>query len=118
VKFMLLIQFDPAVWNGLSEAQREEVFAGHLRFQETTKASGEFVATEALADPSNSAVVRVRAGRSEVADGPLVAASSYFCGWYIVDCESRQRAVDLAALVPDAAHTAMEVRPLMTQGVD
>jgi hypothetical protein len=114
VKFMLLIQFDRAVWNGLSEAQHQEVFAGHLRFQERTKAAGELVATEALADPSNSAVVRVRGGDSEVTDGPLVATGPYFCGWYIVDCESRERAAELAALVPDAAYTAMEVRPLMS----
>ena len=118
MKFMLLIQFDPAVWAGLSEEKRNAVFAGHLRFQELTRASGELVGSEALADPSNSAVVRVRNGQACVVDGPLVPADSYVCGWYVVDCESRERAIELAALVPDAAHTSMEVRPLMTQGVD
>jgi hypothetical protein len=111
---MLLIQFDPAIWDGLSEAQRNGVFAGHEAFQKLTRESGEFVATEALADPSNSATVRVRNGATQVSDEPYAPAASYVCGWYIVDCESRDRAVELAALVPDAAYTAMEVRPLMS----
>jgi hypothetical protein len=116
VKFMLLIYFDPKTWDSLGEAQRNEVFAGHLRFQEVIKESGEMLATEALADPSNSATVRVRNGRPEVSDGPYLPSDTFFCGWYLVDCESKERAVELAGLVPDAAYTAMEVRPLMGQG--
>jgi hypothetical protein len=116
VKFMLLIYFDPKTWDSLSEAQRSEVFAGHRRFQEAIEESGEMLATEALADPSNSATVRVRNGRTEVSDGPYLPSDRFFCGWYLVDCESKQRAVELAGRVPDAAYRAMEVRPLMGQG--
>jgi hypothetical protein len=115
---MLLIYMNPKTWETLSEEEQNAVFRGHEEFQKTTKASGEFVGTEALADPSNSATVCVRDGATAVTDGPYVASPEFFCGYYLVDCASKERAIELAALVPDAQYTAMEVRPFMDLGGD
>jgi hypothetical protein len=116
VKYLLLIYMNPSIWESLSDEQREGVFRGHDEFQQLIRESGEMIGTEALADPSNSAVVRVRGGVPAVTDGPYAAADEFCCGYYLVDCETRERAVELAALVPDAQYTAMEVRPLMNLG--
>jgi hypothetical protein len=51
-----------------------------------------------------------------VTDGPYLEAKEYVAGYYLLDCESRERAVELAARIPDAKYTAIEVRPLMTEG--
>jgi hypothetical protein len=110
---MLLIYMNPKTWETLSEAEQQAVFRGHEEFQQTIKASGEFVGTEALADPSNTATVRVRGGAPVVTDGPYVASPAFFCGYYLVDCASKERAIALAALIPDARYTAMEVRPFI-----
>jgi hypothetical protein len=48
-----------------------------------------------------------------VTDGPYVEAKEFLAGYYVVDTETRQRACDLAALIPDARLTAIEVRPLV-----
>jgi hypothetical protein len=112
---MLLIYMNPTTWESLSENERNEVFAGHEEFQRIIRESGEMVSTEALADPLNSATVRVRGGVPAVTDGPFVEAKEFFCGYYVVDCESKERAIELAALVPDARYVAMEVRPIMDQ---
>ena len=114
MRYMLLISMNPATWETLSEEEQNTVFRGHEEFQQTTKASGEFVGTEALADPANSATVRVRGGVATATDGPYVASQEFFCGYYIVDCASKERAIELAALVPDAQYTAIEVRPFIT----
>jgi hypothetical protein len=116
VRYMLLIYVNPEIWESLSEEDRNQVFRGHEAFIRTITESGEMIGTEALADPSNSATVRVRDGVPAVTEGPYVAAREFFCGYYLVDCDSRQRAIELAALVPDARYTAMEVRPFMSQG--
>jgi len=49
-----------------------------------------------------------------VTDGPFLEAKEFFAGYYVVDCESRERAIELAAMIPDAKFAAMEVRPIMT----
>jgi hypothetical protein len=113
VKFMLLNYLNPAIWDGLTEEERTVVFAGHDTFQKTANESGELVAALAMNDPTHSAVVRVRDGRATTDEGPYVESKEYLAGYYLVDCETRERALELAALVPDAAINVIEVRPVM-----
>jgi hypothetical protein len=115
VKYLLLIYMNPVTWETLSEEERTEVFSGHGEFIKAITESGELVVTEALTDPSNSATVRVRGGVPAVTDGPYLEAKEYVAGYYLLDCESKERAIELAALIPDAKYTAIEVRPLMNQ---
>lgn len=115
MKYMLLIYFNPTTWDTLSEDEHKQVFDGHQEFLRQTRESGEFVGTEALADPSHAATVRVRNGVPAVTDGPYVESKEFLAGYYIVDCETRERAIELAAMIPDASFSAMEVRPLMSQ---
>ncbi|MEV7969703.1 YciI family protein [Sphaerisporangium sp. NPDC088356] len=113
---MLMIYMNTDTWDTLSEQQRDEVFAGHDALIKAITESGEMVATEALADPATSSTVRVRGGVTEATDGPYAEAKEFFCGYYLVDCDSRERAVELAAQIPDARYTGVEVRPLMGDG--
>jgi hypothetical protein len=86
--------------------------------EELTK-SGELVGGEALGDPSNTKTVRVRGGVPAITDGPLAEAKEHFGGYLIIDCESPERATEIAALWPNARFTAMEVRPIMdTSGTE
>jgi hypothetical protein len=115
VKYLLMIYFNPTTWEALSEDERQDVFRGHEEFMKIIKESGEMIRTEALADPSLSAVVRVRDGVPAVTDGPFVEAKEYLAGYYLVDCDSRERAVELAGMIPDARFSAMEVRQVIFQ---
>jgi hypothetical protein len=78
--------------------------------------SGELIATEGLADPSHTRTVRVQDGLPVVTDGPLAEAKEHFGGYLLVDCESVERAIAIAARWPNARFCAMEVRPLMDPG--
>ena len=113
MKYMLLIHVNPDALDALSEEERNEVMNGHDQFQKTIRESGEMISTHALAEPSNSAVVRVRDGVPAVTDGPYVEAKEFLAGHYLVDCETKERAIELAAMMPDARINAMEVRPVM-----
>jgi hypothetical protein len=75
--------------------------------------SGELVGGEALADPSNTKTVRARDGVPAITDGPLAEAKEHFGGYLIVDCESVERATEIATRWPNARFAAMEVRPFM-----
>lgn len=115
MKYMLIMQLNPAAFDALTEEQREEVMNGHGAFMETIRASGEMVETHALAEPAQSAVVRGREGVPVVTDGPFLEAKEFMGGFYLVECETRERAIELAALIPDAAIDGMgiEVRPVV-----
>ncbi|MET8334167.1 YciI family protein [Streptosporangium canum] len=118
MKFMLIMHNNPQIWDALTEEERNEVMSGQGSFMETIKRSGEMISTTALADPSQSAVVRVRGGVPAVTDGPYLEAKEYLGGYYLVECDSRERALELAALIPDAGVEGLgiEVRPVLFAG--
>lgn len=118
MKFLLIMHNNPQIWDALPEEVRDEVMQGHGAFMETIKKSGEMISTAALADPSQSAVVRVRGGVPAVTDGPYLEAKEYLGGYYLVECDSRERALELAALIPDAGVEGLgiEVRPVVYAG--
>ena len=115
MKYMLIMQLNPAAFDALTDEQRKEIMDGHQAFIDTIKASGEMVETHALAEPAQSAVVRVRGGVPVVTDGPYVESKEFMGGYYIVDCATRDRALELAALIPDAGIEGLgiEVRPII-----
>jgi hypothetical protein len=113
VKYLLMLYMNDETWAGLSERERDAVMAGHDEFQRLTRESGELLDTHALGSPSTAAVVRVRDDEPVVTDGPFVEAKEYLAGYYLMDCESRERAVELAAMIPDSRYNATEVWPVM-----
>jgi hypothetical protein len=113
VKYLLLIHMNPDVWETLTQADIDEVMTGHDRFMKTIIESGEMISTHALGAPEESAVVRIRGGAETVTDGPYVEAKEFLAGFYLVECESKERATELAAMIPDAKWNAIEVRPIV-----
>ncbi|WP_040842056.1 YciI family protein [Nocardia brevicatena] len=115
MKFLLIMHSNPQIWDALTEEERNEVMRGHGAFMETITESGEMIGTAALADPSQSAVVQVRGGVPVVTDGPYLEAKEYLGGYYLVECDSRDRALELAAFIPDARVEGLgiEVRPVV-----
>jgi hypothetical protein len=85
------------------------------RLQET----GEFVDTQALA-PDGAFVRYGGEGRPPVTDGPFVETKDLIAGWYIIDVESWDRAVQLAGELSAAPGPGgepvcewLEVRPFL-----
>lgn len=115
MKYLLALHINPNVLSALSEEQRNAIMDGHEGFIKTLRESGELIGTDALADPEASAVVRVRDAVPAVTDGPFAEAKEFLAGYYLVDCESKERAQELAAMIPDAAIPGLgvEVRPVV-----
>jgi hypothetical protein len=119
VKYLILIWSNPQsrhAWEGFSEAERAEGFAVYAALNEELAASGELIVTEALADPSLGRRVSVRDGRTITSDGPFAEAKELLAGFYLVECESMDRAVEIAARVPEADLGLVEVRPVLDLG--
>jgi hypothetical protein len=96
----------------MSDKQRVEFGRGHTALNEALAASGELIVSEGLADPSMAKRVSVRGGRTMTSDGPFAEVKEHLAGFYLVECDSMERAVELAARAPDAASNEVEVRPV------
>jgi hypothetical protein len=115
MQFVISMHISPSVMDALTDEEKNAIGAGHGAFIEALRQSGELVTTQALADPAQAAVVSVRNGQPVVTDGPFLEAKEYLGGFYLVDCEDKARAVELAAQIPDAAIEGLgvEVRQVM-----
>jgi hypothetical protein len=127
MKYMMLMQFSAAQTEvpDLSTWSAEEVQA-HIAFMRTTNEefirSGEFVDAQGLAMPDQARIVRANGDRLPVvSDGPFPETKEFLAGWWIVDCETAERAIELAAIVSAAPgpggrplNMPIEVRAVMS----
>jgi hypothetical protein len=114
VKFIALIHNNPAAWQALSQAERDAFNSDADTFLEMLTESGELLgAAVVLADPSNAKTVRARNGVPTITDGPFAEGKEHLAGYYLIDCESIERATEIAAQDPSAGYFAVEVRPIM-----
>jgi hypothetical protein len=116
MKYLILIYSNPEsrqLWNQLSAEQRRGGLEAYTTLNEALAATGELIVTEALADPTMGRRVRVEAGQAIVTDGPFAEVKELVAGFYLVDCDSIDRAVEIAERIPEAAMGLVEVRPVM-----
>ncbi|WP_219419708.1 YciI family protein [Pseudonocardia nigra] len=119
MKYLILIYGNPVsrqTWAELSDAERSEGLRVYAALDADLAASGELVVSEALADPAQTTRVSVREGRPLTTDGPFAEVKEQLAGFYLVECESSERAVEIAARVPEAEFGLVEVRPVLDLG--
>jgi hypothetical protein len=119
MKYLILIYSNPAsreIWEGFSDDQRAEGYRYYAALTEELAASGELIVSEALADPSLAKRVSVRDGQTLTSDGPFAETKELLGGFFLLDCESVERAVEIAARVPEAELGLVEVRPVLSLG--
>jgi hypothetical protein len=116
LRYVILIYSNPKsreIWEGLSRTQRAEGLRVYAALHEDLVASGELIVSEALADPSLAKRVTARDGQAMTTDGPFAEVKEHLAGFFLVECESIERAIEHAARVPEAAYGLVEVRPVM-----
>jgi hypothetical protein len=116
VRYMILLYDNPDTRDAFFGPGSESLGAEMNALLNEIKESGELIATDPLADPVQTKTVRASAGAPVVTDGPLAEAKEHFGGYLIVDCESVERAVDIAARWPSSRYAPLEVRPIMDIG--
>ena len=116
MKYMILIHTNEqslALWDTLTDEQQADLGRGHMKLTEELADSGALVVSEGLADPAQAKWVSVRGGETMTSDGPFAESKEHLAGFYLIECDSMERAVEWAAKVPDAHLREVEVRPVL-----
>jgi hypothetical protein len=96
-----------------SPEQEKEVTDAYWAYTDMLTSSGQGDAGEALHPTSTATTVRVRDGKTLTTDGPFIESKEALGGFYIVNADDLDGAIELAAQCPGAAHGAVEVRPVI-----
>ncbi|OJU85508.1 MAG: hypothetical protein BGO11_00300 [Solirubrobacterales bacterium 70-9] len=102
MKFVLLQHYGRVVGDvpPITEWKPEDAQA-HIQFQKDLNAElrerGELVEAQALTGPDLAKFVLATDGAPAVTDGPFAESKELLAGWRMVDVESTERAVEIAA---------------------
>jgi hypothetical protein len=118
MQYMLLIYDDEQAWQKLAEDERNNLYAAYGAFTNDVREKGILVAGEQLQPTAAATSVRIREGKELVTDGPFAETKEQLGGYYLIDVESVDEALEWAAKIPSARFGTIEVRPLVQMRVE
>ena len=106
MRFLFLIHGDSAAEAAMGADERHAIVGEHIAYSAMLRERGSHVLGEAL---SGEAAV-VRPGEKPfVTDGPFAETKEAIGGFYVLECASREEAIELAGKVPQSPGVAVEV---------
>jgi hypothetical protein len=117
MKFLMLIHQgsaptprSPEEWSRLSDDEQQAVYSGYKAINETPGVTPGLQ----LDSPETATTVRVEDGKTLTTDGPFVATKEALGGYFLLEADDLDAAIELAARVPAARMGgAIEVRPIV-----
>jgi hypothetical protein len=113
VQYLLLIFDDERVWGEMPEEERNRLYAEFGVFTNELRESGALVTADQLQPSTTATLVQVRNGETLTTDGPFAETKEQLGGYYLIDVESLDEALEWAAKIPSARAGTIEVRPVV-----
>jgi len=128
MKYVILIHSNPEPWGhptqiytaegrALPPERHDEMDRQFDALMTEISASGELVTAEALADPAAATLYRWSPEGHLATEGPYAEAKEHLAGFFLIDCDSRERAEGIAAVFAQPGGV-VELRPAMWSGGD
>lgn len=112
MRYMLLIYSEETQPDAAS-GDPPEISPAWREYTDWLLKEGYHSAGERLAGSSAATTVRVRDGNRLVTDGPFTETKEVLGGYYILDCDGLDEALEAAARCPGALYGSIEVRPII-----
>lgn len=110
MKYMLLIYGTDEAWDA---AGREECYHESAGLARDLHASGNYLGASPLQSVTTATSLRVRDGKRLVTDGPFAETREQLGGYFLIDANDLDEALDIAARIPGARVGTVEIRPLL-----
>ena len=112
MRYMLLISGDEKAQAQAPQAEMAAVLQGHMRFAQELQASGKMVHGERLRPDSEASRIRIKAGQRQVTDGPFAETKEALGGFYLIECATKEEAVEWAKKIPLREGGYIDIRPI------
>jgi hypothetical protein len=115
MKYVALIYTDPERRWAATPEDVQAMYAEYGRFVQDAQRRGKLVDGSELEAASTATTVRVRNDETLVTDGPFAETKEQLGGFFVLDCDDLDEAIELAARIPGARGGAIEVRPIIVR---
>lgn len=110
---MMIIYGNKELWDSFPAEEWATQIAAFDAFNEKFFATGELLGGYGVADAAQAKTLRVRDGMPAVTDGPYLESKEYLASWWLLEVENEQRALEIAAELPAAVSSQVEVWPIL-----
>jgi hypothetical protein len=115
MKFMLLIYHDEAIWDALTEPEKQEIYGQYRELIQELEPKGTYLVGDELQPTKTAQTVRVRDGKPMITDGPFAETREQLGGFFFIEAPDRNEANAIAARIPSARMGSIEVRPVAAE---
>ena len=113
MQYMLLIYGEERVRESRSDAEWESLYQGYARLSSDLRDQHKLLAGEELQPTATATTVQVRADDAIVTDGPVADAQEALGGFFLIEADSLDEAIEWAGRIPSARDGTIEVRPVV-----
>jgi hypothetical protein len=113
VRYLLLIYGDESQWSERSEADQQAELGRWTTYTQAISDEGIMRGGDALQPTASATTVRVRDGETQVTDGPFAETREQLGGYYMIECDTLDQAIEAARRIPSVDRGSVEVRPIM-----
>ena len=100
MQYMLLIYGGEDSWESLGEDERESLYQEYYALSNDLRTRNALVSANELQPTATATTVRVRDGETMVTDGPFAETKEALGGYYLIEAESLDEAIDWASKIP------------------
>ena len=112
MKYLCLIYSDETVWPKLPKPEADRWMNAFLDFTDGIKQSGHYVGSNRLQPTRTATTVRIRDGKLSTTDGPFAETKEQLGGYYLIEAQDLNDAIQVASRIPGALFGSIEVRPI------
>lgn len=115
MRYMLLVYSRERDFAEASPDDLERIRAGHWKVMDETRIRGVFLAADPLQPTTTATTIRKENGKPLVLDGPFAETKEQLAGYYILDCQNLDEAIEWAAQIPTGCRGGegcIEIRPI------
>ena len=110
MKFMLMIIEPHGQRDTRSDDEGRALYAEMVEFGQGLAARGQLLASESLRPDSYGVRIQKRGEQASLIDGPFAEAREMVGGFFLIECDSREEALEIAQTCPATRFATIEVR--------
>jgi hypothetical protein len=104
---------DEAIWQALSDAERQQLIDDSLAYERALRASGHVLDSKALEGSRTAITVRYSGGKATVTDGPFAETKEQLGGFMLLEAKDLNHAIQLMSCIPCMrVGGSIEIRPV------
>lgn len=110
MRYMLLIYQDEQI---LDDAARDACYVKSTALAHDLHRAGKFRGASPLQSIATATSVQMRGGKRFVTDGPFAETREQLGGYFMVEADNLDEAIEIASRIPGAEFGTVEVRPVV-----